>query len=71
MWNILKSPFLAVVFLMGFVLMAPAAWIGVGLANEWPTYDGMAKGGGVAIAISLGVIGLAMVFLGLKPGWKE
>ncbi len=71
MWNRLKSPFLAVVFSMGFVLMATAAWIGVGLANEWPTYVGMARGGGVAIAISLGVIGLAMVFLGLKPGWKE
>ncbi|MDA0769859.1 MAG: hypothetical protein O2821_06510 [Chloroflexi bacterium] len=51
--------------------MAITVWIGVGLINEWPTYDGMAKGGGVIVAIALGGIGFAMTLLGLRPGWKE
>ena len=71
MWSGLKSPFLAAVFSIGLILMAISGWIGLGLVNDWPTYDGTAKGGGVAIAISFGAIGLSMVFLGLKPGWKE
>ena len=69
--NRLKSPFLAAVFSMGLLLVAVTLWIGLGLVDEWPTYDGVAKGGGVAVAISLGVIGLAMALVGLRPGWKE
>ncbi|MCH8869216.1 MAG: hypothetical protein J4O08_02500 [Chloroflexi bacterium] len=71
MWTRLKSPFLLAVLSLGLVLIAITMWIGLGLANEWPTYDGMAKGGGAIVAISLGGIGLAMVLLAFRPGWHE
>jgi hypothetical protein len=67
----LKSPFLADVFCIGLLLVGVTAWIGLGLVNDWPTYDGMAKSGGVTVATSLGTIGLSMAFLGLKPGWQD
>ena len=65
----LKIPFLAAIFCIGLLLVGVTAWIGLGLVSEWPTYDGMAKSGGVTVAISLGTIGLSMALLGLKPGW--
>ena len=71
MWVRLKSPFLASIFSFGLVLVAVTVWIGVGLVNDWPTNDGMARGGGVTVATSMGVMGLAMTLLSLKPGWEE
>ncbi len=69
--RIRRNPFLAFAFACGVVLWSVAAWVGVGTIRKWPGYSGVDYGGGIVVALALGILGLMLIALALKPGWKD
>ena len=67
----LKDPFLAFSFGTGVLLWSMAIWIGLGIMQNWPGYKGGDHGGGIIVAVTLGMIGLLLIGLAFRPGWKE
>lgn len=67
----LRDPFLAFAFSCGVVMAGVALWLGAGIAQNWPGFRGGSFSGGIVVAATLAGIGLMLMALALKPGWKR